>query len=119
MIKENLSQMHMIRSCYMILDSERIGLRCLVGIESMDGYIDFGAEGPRKPRLAVSSIFPVAHLCHLLRMGDGMTFPRNPRSTEMLARLADELVKADEDAMERICRGINNRMELDKTDEDN
>ncbi|KDR82861.1 hypothetical protein GALMADRAFT_57084 [Galerina marginata CBS 339.88] len=30
-------------------------------------------------------------------LGDGKTFPRNPRSEEMLAKLAKELVKADSD----------------------
>lgn len=29
------------------------------------------------------------------RMGDGRTFPRNPRADEMLARLAAELVNDD------------------------
>ena len=28
-------------------------------------------------------------------IGDGKTFPRNPRADEMLARLANELVSAD------------------------
>lgn len=40
-------------------------------------------------------IFPVTHFKSLLRTGDGKTFPRNRRSDEMLARLANELVKAD------------------------
>jgi hypothetical protein len=93
MIKEDLSEMHIVISCYMILASERIGLKCLAGIESMDGYIDFGTGGPRKP--LILHMFPVAHLIHLLRMGDGKTFPRNHRSDEILARLANELVKAD------------------------
>lgn len=35
------------------------------------------------------------HLLHSL--GDGKSFPRNPRSEEMLAELAKELVKADSD----------------------
>lgn len=86
----------MVISYYMTLASERIGLRCLAGIESMGGYIDFGTGGPRKPLTCrFLHIFPVAHFSHLLRMGDGKTFPRNPRSDEMLARLANELVKAD------------------------
>ena len=40
---------------------------------------------------------PLLIQCHLLRMGDGKTFPRNHRSDEMLARLANELVKAEAD----------------------
>jgi len=31
------------------------------------------------------------------RKGDGRTFPRNPRSEEMLAKLADDLHNADKD----------------------
>ena len=31
------------------------------------------------------------------RMGDGRAFPRNPRSEEMLAKLADDLHNADKD----------------------
>jgi len=31
------------------------------------------------------------------RKGDGRTFPRNPRSEEMLAKLADDLRNADKD----------------------
>ena len=57
MTKENLSEMRMAKSCYMMLASERIGLRCLAGMEILDGYIDFGAEGPRKSLLAVSSLY--------------------------------------------------------------
>ena len=38
---------------------------------------------------------PSCSFNHLLRMGDGKTFPRNHRSDEMLARLANELVKSD------------------------
>lgn len=49
MIKEGLLEMHIVISCHMMLDLERIGLRCLAGIKSMDGYIDFGTGGPRKP----------------------------------------------------------------------
>lgn len=30
-------------------------------------------------------------------MGDGRTFPRNPRSDEMLSRLASELAGVDKD----------------------
>jgi hypothetical protein len=49
MIKEDLLEMHIVISCYMILALERIGLKCLAGIESMDCYIDFGTGDPRKP----------------------------------------------------------------------
>ena len=89
--------MRMPISCYMMLASERIGLRCLAGMKIMDGFIDFGVEGPRKSWLAVSYI-PSSSFRHLLRMGDGKTFQRNRQSDEMLARLANELVKADEDS---------------------
>jgi hypothetical protein len=34
---------------------------------------------------------------HYCRKGNGHNFPRNPRSTELLARLAAELAKADKD----------------------
>lgn len=83
----------------MILASERIGLRCLVGKVDMDGYIDFGVEGFRKPWFAICSLCfpPMLIQVILLRMGDGKTFPRNRQSDEMLARLATELVKADVD----------------------
>jgi palmitoyltransferase len=33
----------------------------------------------------------------VIRKGDGRSFPRNPRSDGMLARLAEELVKVDKD----------------------
>ena len=48
MNKEDLSEMHMVISCCMIWASEKIGLRYLAGIESVDGYIDFGMGAPGK-----------------------------------------------------------------------
>ena len=39
----------------------------------------------------------VLNLVYAFRKGDGRHFPHNPRSEEMLARLAKELVVVDSD----------------------
>ena len=41
-------------------------------------------------------IFQSLGLC-TVSVGDGKTYPRNPRADEMLNRLASELVSADKD----------------------
>ena len=62
MNKEGLLGMHMAISCFIMWGSEKIGLRCLAGIKSMDGYIDFGMETPRKPSTSLFiHTFLVAH----------------------------------------------------------
>ena len=60
----------------------------------MGGYIDFGMGASRKLSTHKRH-FHNYSFNRLLRVGDGKTFPRNPRSDELLARLANELVKAD------------------------
>ena len=79
----------------MMLAGGGIGRRSLDGITNMDGYIDFGVavEGKR-----LSGYTPMCQLNACTKSkGDGRTFPRNPRSDEMLARLATELVRLDKD----------------------
>ena len=57
----------------------------------MDGCIVCGMEVLRKSFLWGL----ISRLNSLSRPGDGKNFPRNPRSEEMLARLAKELVKLE------------------------
>ena len=63
MHKEDLSELHIVISYHMMWASKRIGLRCLAGIESMDGCIDFGMGAPRK---SLTCRFLVAYLIIIL-----------------------------------------------------
>ena len=87
-------------SGYMISDSRRTGRRCLVGVARGVGYTDCslavaGAYLPYISRIVCYS--RVMSEIGTVSTGDGKTFPRNPRSDEMLNRLASELVSADKD----------------------
>lgn len=78
----------------------RIGVRFLGGNGPAAGFIACSWEVP-----GMLSVFDLASMeLHSLsmvyanyRMGDGRSFPRNPRSEGMLAKLVDDLHNANKD----------------------
>ena len=84
----------MAKYCFMMSVGGKTGFRCLGGKGGMAGCIDFGVAEPRKFLIAMY-VDSWKNIQHFFRLGDGKTFPRNPRSEEMLVKLAKELVKVD------------------------
>ena len=77
----------------------RIGVRFLGGSDSVVGPIGLSwvAPGMSSTDFDVTSLELGSPCLQTFRMGDGRAFPRNPRSEEMLAKLADDLNNADKD----------------------
>lgn len=82
----------MVTSVFTTSGGERISGRSSGGATRTAGSSGSGAEALRAYHSAPS----LPHSDMHLRPGDGRTFPRNPKSDELLARLATELVKVDE-----------------------
>jgi hypothetical protein len=80
----------------MMLAGGEIGRKYLDGITNTDGYTGFGVVVVGEPRLSGCPLMWRLTICTKSK-GDGRMFPRNPRSDEMLARLAAELVRLDKD----------------------
>jgi len=72
----------------------RIGLKSLAGETNIILYPDFYVVD-RRPYI-FPPIIPSYWLAYgKSRPGDGLSFPQNPRSDELLARLAKELIPID------------------------
>jgi len=80
----------------MMLAGGEIGRKYLDGITNTDGCTDFGVVVGGERRLSGCPLMLRLTVCTESK-GDGRTFPRNPRSDEMLARLAAELMRLDKD----------------------
>lgn len=81
----------------MMLAGGEIGHKYLDGITNTDGYTGFGVVVVVGER-CLSGCPPTWRLTVCTKSkGDGRTFPRNPRSDEMLARLTAELIQLDKD----------------------
>jgi len=95
MHKEGWSKTPMAKYSSTMRDGKRIGRMPLDGILLMVGFIAYGVVVHRE--FTPCKFLPQLNKRLSRSQGDGKTFPKNPKTDDMLSKLAHELVKLDAD----------------------